>query len=104
MTVAELVAHLEQRAAEADQIGATAPVANVLRSVMAELEQLNGMAQDHGADRLLTASQVAARLNVSPRYVYDHAGEWPFTQRLSARQIRFSERGLERWERRTRTQ
>ena len=103
MTVAELVARLEQRAADAEAMHASAPVADVLRVVLKELATVNGVAPDSGSDRLLSAADVAARLNVSTRYVYDHAREWPFAERLSARKLRFSERGLERWERRTRS-
>ncbi len=103
VTVAELCKRLEQQAADAEAMHASAPVADVLRVVLAELATVNGTAQDSGSDRLLSAADVAARLNVSTRYVYDHANEWPFTQRLSARKLRFSERGLERWERRTRS-
>lgn len=48
-------------------------------------------------DRLLDAEAVADRLGVSPRYVYDHADDWPFARKLSPRKLRFSERGLYRW-------
>lgn len=48
-------------------------------------------------DRLLNAAEVAERLDVTERYVYDHADEWPFTRRISPRKLRFSERGLYRW-------
>lgn len=48
-------------------------------------------------DRLLDAQDVAELLDVAPRYVYDHADDWPFTRRLSPRKLRFSERGLYRW-------
>lgn len=48
-------------------------------------------------DQLLDAEAVAQRLDVTERYVYEHADEWPFTRRLSPRKLRFSERGLRRW-------
>lgn len=48
-------------------------------------------------DTMLNAEAVAEILNVDARYVYDHADDWPFTRRLSARTLRFSERGLYRW-------
>ncbi len=49
------------------------------------------------SDRLLTAAEVAERLNVGRRFVYDHADKWPFTKRLDEGTLRFSERGLDRW-------
>lgn len=48
-------------------------------------------------DQLLDAEAVAEILDVTERYVYDHADEWPFTRRISPRKLRFSERGLHRW-------
>lgn len=48
-------------------------------------------------DQLLDVETVAERLDVSERYVYDHADDWPFTRRLSSRKLRFSERGLYSW-------
>ena len=52
-------------------------------------------------DRLLTARQVADRLGVSPKYVYEHARDFPFTKRLSPKAVRFSAQGLARWLART---
>ena len=101
MTVAELVADLERRAALAEAEGATAPVGNVYRLVLEELRSLNGANRPappaSGPERLLTAAQVAALLEVSPRYVYEHAARWPFTRKLSGKCVRFSEGGLRRW-------
>ncbi len=51
---------------------------------------------DDKADRLLTAEQVAARLEWSERSVYRAAKAWPFARKLG-KSLRFSERGLERW-------
>ena len=48
-------------------------------------------------DRLLTAEQVAERLGLSKSQVYKQAHGWPFTRKLSAKALRFSEAGLERW-------
>jgi predicted DNA-binding transcriptional regulator AlpA len=56
----------------------------------------NGHAQER-PDPLLTARQVAERLKCSPRYVYAHAGVFPFTVRLGPQAVRFSAAGLERW-------
>jgi hypothetical protein len=49
------------------------------------------------ADRLLTAEDVAERLNRSVDWVYRHARHWPFTRRLARRTLRFSEAGLHRF-------
>ncbi len=49
------------------------------------------------SDRLLTVDQVAERLGVSRSHVYRQATHWPFTRKLSAKALRFSELGLERW-------
>jgi predicted DNA-binding transcriptional regulator AlpA len=48
-------------------------------------------------DRLLTVHEVAERLGLSSSYAYKQAARWPFTRKLSARALRFSEAGLERW-------
>jgi predicted DNA-binding transcriptional regulator AlpA len=48
-------------------------------------------------DRLLTPSELAERMNVTIRWVYRHANDWPFTRRLSRRMLRFSEAGVARF-------
>lgn len=47
-------------------------------------------------DRLLTADEVATRLNISTDYVYRHAKQYPFMIR-QGRRVRFSQAGLERY-------
>jgi predicted DNA-binding transcriptional regulator AlpA len=51
----------------------------------------------NGPDKLLTAKEAADRLGVNRRWMYAKADALPFTRRLSAGTLRFSERGLERW-------
>jgi len=51
-----------------------------------------------GADRLLTATEAAERLGVNARWLYRKADSLPFTRKLSQGTLRFSERGLERWQ------
>ena len=104
MTLTDLQAMLERRAAEAEREGATAPVANVYRLVLGELAKVNGNGNGDsdgrvpaGPDVLLTAGQVAERLHCSPRYVYAHAGAFPFTVRLAPHAVRFSASGLDHW-------
>jgi hypothetical protein len=100
VTLVELVAALERRAAEADAMQASAPVSAVLRTVLAELGPLadgNGTppASDTQAARWLTAGEVAALLHVSERWAYDHAAELG-GRRLSRRCVRFSEAAVRR--------
>lgn len=95
MTLADYIATLERRAAEADAVSATAPLADVYKALAAELRDVKDT-NTAGPDRYLTADEVAARLNVSKRVVYQHADRWPFTQRVG-RVVRFSERGFLRW-------
>lgn len=98
MTITELLAQLERRAAEAEAIGATAPVAGVYRAVVAELRPFaNGDAPPTpaGPEHGLTAEQVAERLGVSTRWVYKHADRLG-GKRLSARCVRFPESAINR--------
>jgi hypothetical protein len=48
-------------------------------------------------DQLLTAEDVAERLQRSVDWVYRQARHWPFTRRLTRRTLRFSEAGLQRF-------
>jgi predicted DNA-binding transcriptional regulator AlpA len=53
----------------------------------------------NGPDRLLTAEEVASRLGLKDRRaVYRRADGWPFTRRLGNGTLRFSEKGLEKWQ------
>ena len=49
-------------------------------------------------DRLLTANEAADALGVSRRWMYRKADSLPFTRRLSGGTLRFSSRGLTRWQ------
>ena len=71
------------------------PVAPEIAALRAEVASLR-RAVRNGADRLLTVQEAAQRLAVTPRWLYRHAGDLPFTVRLG-RLLRFSERGLDRW-------
>jgi predicted DNA-binding transcriptional regulator AlpA len=48
-------------------------------------------------DRLIKPQELAERLGTSVDWVYRHWKEFPFTVKLSPRQLRFSEKGLERY-------
>ena len=53
--------------------------------------------QGHENDRLLTATEAAALLGVTPRWLYRHARRLPFARRLSRKVLRFSEVGVRRY-------
>ena len=48
-------------------------------------------------DRLMKPKELAERLRTSTDWVYRHWQELPFTVKLSPRQLRFSEKGLEQY-------
>lgn len=104
MTLAEFVSNLERRAREAEAMQAAAPVAVVLRSVLADLEVLNNENGGNGTtppvappDRLLTVEETANRMGVRVEWLYRHARRLPFARHLGRRTLRFSESGLARY-------
>jgi len=82
MTLAEVLAALERRAAEAEREGATAPVANVYRIVLDELRAVDGVMaapvaavavpDPRGVERHLTPKQVEEIFQLPEGYAYDH--------------------------------
>ncbi len=96
MTLADLRARLEGRVADADRMGATAKVGDVLRVVLSELADADGQDAPGTPDRLLDVA-AAASLGVRPRWLYDRARTLPFARKLGGRTLRFSEVGLRRW-------
>ncbi len=48
-------------------------------------------------DRLLKVGEVAFRLNCDSDWVYRNKDKLPFTRRLSSNQLRFSEKGLDKY-------
>lgn len=101
MSLVDVVAALERRAAEAEREGAQAPVANVYRLVLEDLRPLAGDGKGGQPavppDVLLTAEDVAKHLGTTTRWVYRHTARLPFTRRLGPKTLRFSSRGLERY-------
>ena len=97
MTLADMCADLERRIADAERIGALAPVGAVLRAVLADLRAVDNVSQAEPADRLLKVDEAAALLGVQPRWLYDRARTLPFARRLGERTLRFSEAGMRRW-------
>ncbi len=57
----------------------------------------NGQPGPAAEDRLLTVKEAAEKLGVSEDWLYRKAGKLPFTVRLGSRQVRFSERGIEKY-------
>ena len=56
----------------------------------------NGQPELSPEDRLLTVKQAAEKLGLSRDYIYRHAKALPFTVRIG-RQVRFSNKGIERY-------
>lgn len=57
----------------------------------------NGNGPTERPDRLLGVGEAAGRLGVTPRWLYRHADDFPFTVRLPGRQLRFREAALTAW-------
>jgi hypothetical protein len=78
VTITEVLARFEERAAVAEREGATAPVANVYRLVLDELSAVTEAAApavmpDRPAEeRYLTPEQVEEMLALPKGYTYDH--------------------------------
>jgi hypothetical protein len=75
-----------------------------LPRLLGDLEVIRAMAWQRTAapspiqapDQLLDAAAAAERLGVSKDYVYDHAEQFPFMQRMG-RKMLFSARGIDRY-------
>jgi predicted DNA-binding transcriptional regulator AlpA len=63
MTKAELLEDLQRRKAEAAQVGASAPIAQILDLVIAQLDRLDGV---DGSPRLVRVQTAAVTLGLSP--------------------------------------
>jgi hypothetical protein len=50
-----------------------------------------------GKADLFTIDEAAAMLRVSPRWLYRHAKNLPFSRKLSRKVLRFSRAGIARW-------
>jgi excisionase family DNA binding protein len=53
--------------------------------------------RDQASSKLLTPAQLAERLGVSVRYVYQNANKLPGCRRLSPRLLRFESSEVEEW-------
>ena len=66
---------------------------DILRSIIREelaALKFTGRQAPAEEDRLITATEAAKLLHVSPRWLYAHASELPYAVRLSETVIRFS--------------
>jgi hypothetical protein len=78
--------------------------ADALPSLLGELEEIRVTALARLAvpasvsapDELLEVPEAAARLSVSPNYLYRHARRYPFTRR-EGRKLLFSAKGIEQY-------
>lgn len=94
MTRDEWADRLAARASDAERIGATAPVAAVLRDVLAEFETVDGIASAT-PDEMLTLGETATRLNVPQRWLTEHRHELPFLrQYIPGGTVRVSSKGI----------
>ena len=53
--------------------------------------------QRAGEDQMLDAEEATAMLGVTKRWLYRHAKKLPFTRPISAKVLRFSRIGIQRW-------
>jgi hypothetical protein len=65
--------------------------------LMVQVVSSKGKEHLHTGDRLLKVDEVACRLNCDAGWVYRNTDKLPFTRRLSPSQLRFSEKGLEKY-------
>ncbi len=95
MTLSELLQRLEQRAQDAERLDASAPVATVLRAIIEDLRELDGIAEeeDHG----LTPEELARLMGVGRRFVYGHQADFKSFRVPLDGPIRYSYQGYLRW-------
>jgi hypothetical protein len=96
VTLDEFLVDLERRAKDAEVWNATAPVADVLREVAQELQQLDGI-RNESEDRGLTPEQLATLMGVTRGYVYQHAADFAAFRIPLDGPVRYSRRGYLRW-------
>jgi predicted DNA-binding transcriptional regulator AlpA len=101
-TLSDLISHPEQARNLPPQVAADllAQVASLQPLLLARL--FVGFGQDRreddsGGDRLLMVGEAAAMLGMTRDYLYRHADQLPFTIRPSAKQLRFSKAGIQRY-------
>jgi predicted DNA-binding transcriptional regulator AlpA len=76
-------------------------VASILRIAAGARPSPNGDHAPEVPDRLIGVDEAARRLGITPKALYARAEGLPFTRRLGAGTLRFSEAGLGEWIERT---
>jgi predicted DNA-binding transcriptional regulator AlpA len=71
--------------------------ADLWRRMISASATQNGQPAVRAEDRLLDVEEAAQKLGVSKDWLYRRADKLPFTIRVSAARLRFSEQGIERW-------
>ena len=79
-------------AARRETLGGLARLEALLRVDL--IAEASGSVTEGQEDRLLSAPEAAARLSVTPEYLYRHAHQLPFTVHLG-RAVRFSSAGMD---------
>ena len=68
-----------------------------VQSVLLAVACRGKVEHESAGDNLLKVEDVANRLNCPADWVYRNTDKLPFTRRLSPNQLRFSEKGLEKY-------
>ncbi len=100
MTREELIRALETRAAEAEQLALSAPLATIYRALITDLEALDGVPGRKAPDEMLTLAEAARRAGVKVRWFRDnrHRPEVrAFLRPLARGTVRVSASGLARF-------
>ena len=94
MNLPELMAHYEQLATEAGEIHSTAPVEELYRKVIFEVEGLDGVpTRTDKLDQWLTVEEMVKITGYSRSYLYAHKAEVPFIHQNGG-PVRVSQRDL----------
>ena len=94
MTKADLLQHLAARAAEAERVGYTAPVAAIYRDVIQQIEDVDGLESDA---RYATYETIARQMKVKVKWFSEHKRELPFIVTLCDGTPRVDVRKWKQW-------
>ena len=95
MTLEELTHEWERRATDGDRINSMAPVKDLWRLAISELQETDSTPTVERKDRLISVAEAAERLSVSKRYIYARKDSLPYV-RHSGGMVRCSEFAVER--------
>lgn len=74
-----------------------AELKELLREVLREEQAAFHGKAGSNRDVLLSPNEAAELLGVTPRWLYRHYKQLPFSRKISRKVLRFSEAGLHRW-------